>query len=104
MLGITLTCRKEELFGNVIFMKNKERVESKTHVKRLILIRSTDWKEGKDECRWRFIELVCRNLGEYISYGLQVKKETISSAKNDLRKQERGSVLGRVGGYKEDTK
>ena len=98
MLGITLTCRKEELFGNVIFMKNKERVESKTHVTRLILIRSTDWKEGKDECRWRFIELVSRKLGEYISYGLQVKKETISSAKNDVRKQERGSVLGRVGG------
>ena len=42
MLGITLTCRKEELLGNVMFMKNKERVESKTRVKRLILIRSTD--------------------------------------------------------------
>ena len=47
MLGITLTCRKEELFGNVMFMKNKERVESKTHVKRLTLIRRSDWKEGK---------------------------------------------------------
>ena len=80
-----------------MFMKNKERVESKTHVKRLILIRSKDWKEGKDECRWRFIELVSRKLGECISYGLQVKKEIISSAENDVRKQERGSVFGRVG-------
>lgn len=50
----------EKLFGNVMFLKNHERVESK--VKRLILNRNRNRrKKGKDEYRWRFIELVAGN-------------------------------------------
>lgn len=44
-----------------MFMKDQEGVESKTQVKRLTLNRSRDKREGKDECRWRFIELVAGN-------------------------------------------
>lgn len=43
--------QREELFGSVTFLKNLERVEFKTQVKRLILSRSRDrkWKKmGSD--------------------------------------------------------